>query len=332
MSQQIINIGTSPSDGSGDPLRVGFDKINKNFTEVYGLVANAQPSSTSAVTSVAGRTGDVKLGVNDVLGAVSQGYINNSLGALVNDAVAGQLNQLIDAAPEALDTLSELANAIANNPQFSLSVMTQLADRVSKAAGGTMLGPLFLHTNPTSPLQAATKQYVDTKAASTSGEIATNFGLVSALISTKADQQVLDALSTSFSASLATKASISAINDLQTELIYKADTSSVYTKSELDAFLVNKSNAALTYSKTEVDAIVDQKASSSSVYSKAEIDVAMDQKATIDSVYTKADIDLMLLNITSNSDNWGFLSSDFVVDWGFVTEPATLTEDYGSLI
>lgn len=35
MTQEIINIGTSPNDGSGDPLRVAFQKINNNFTQLF---------------------------------------------------------------------------------------------------------------------------------------------------------------------------------------------------------------------------------------------------------------------------------------------------------
>lgn len=35
MTQQIINIGTLPNDGSGDPLRVAFQKINNNFTQLF---------------------------------------------------------------------------------------------------------------------------------------------------------------------------------------------------------------------------------------------------------------------------------------------------------
>ena len=35
MAQQIINIGTNPNDGNGDDLRVAFDKVNDNFSEVY---------------------------------------------------------------------------------------------------------------------------------------------------------------------------------------------------------------------------------------------------------------------------------------------------------
>lgn len=35
MTQQLINIGTTINDRSGDPLRTAFDKINQNFAEVY---------------------------------------------------------------------------------------------------------------------------------------------------------------------------------------------------------------------------------------------------------------------------------------------------------
>lgn len=35
MAKQVVNIGTSANDGTGDPLRTAFDKINDNFTEVY---------------------------------------------------------------------------------------------------------------------------------------------------------------------------------------------------------------------------------------------------------------------------------------------------------
>lgn len=37
MSQQVINIGTTPNDGTGDSLRTAFNKINNNFSELYSL-------------------------------------------------------------------------------------------------------------------------------------------------------------------------------------------------------------------------------------------------------------------------------------------------------
>jgi hypothetical protein len=35
MTRRVINVGTSPNRGDGDPLRTAFDKINTNFTELY---------------------------------------------------------------------------------------------------------------------------------------------------------------------------------------------------------------------------------------------------------------------------------------------------------
>jgi hypothetical protein len=38
MAKQTINLGTIANDGTGDPLRVAFTKINQNFNEVYSLI------------------------------------------------------------------------------------------------------------------------------------------------------------------------------------------------------------------------------------------------------------------------------------------------------
>ena len=35
MTQLVINIGTVPNDGEGDPLRTAFQKINNNFTQLF---------------------------------------------------------------------------------------------------------------------------------------------------------------------------------------------------------------------------------------------------------------------------------------------------------
>ena len=35
MTQQIINVGNKVNDGTGDPLRIAFQKINNNFTTVF---------------------------------------------------------------------------------------------------------------------------------------------------------------------------------------------------------------------------------------------------------------------------------------------------------
>ena len=47
MAQQSINIGSSANDGTGDPLRTAFDKINDNFDELYGTSAFGQQITLS---------------------------------------------------------------------------------------------------------------------------------------------------------------------------------------------------------------------------------------------------------------------------------------------
>jgi hypothetical protein len=39
MAKQTINIGSAANDGSGDPLRTAFDKINDNFNELYAATS-----------------------------------------------------------------------------------------------------------------------------------------------------------------------------------------------------------------------------------------------------------------------------------------------------
>jgi len=48
VAKQHINIGKTANDKSGDPLRVAFDKINLNFTELYTTSVN----NTSAILIV----------------------------------------------------------------------------------------------------------------------------------------------------------------------------------------------------------------------------------------------------------------------------------------
>ena len=77
MARQNINIGSSANDGTGDPLRTAFDKINDNFIELYGgdndintLDANLNTNNFAITTGVTNGdvtitpngTGSIKLG------------------------------------------------------------------------------------------------------------------------------------------------------------------------------------------------------------------------------------------------------------------------------
>ena len=61
MAKQVINIGSTANDGTGDPIRDAFDKVNDNFTELY-------TDDAGDVNSVNAGTG---ITVNSTTGAVT---------------------------------------------------------------------------------------------------------------------------------------------------------------------------------------------------------------------------------------------------------------------
>jgi len=54
MAKQTINLGSSVNDGTGDALRVGAQKINANFTELYTLLGGDNIQIVSSITAGSG--------------------------------------------------------------------------------------------------------------------------------------------------------------------------------------------------------------------------------------------------------------------------------------
>jgi len=55
MAQQIINVGGSPNDGLGDPIRSAYIKCNDNFGELFSRVQDTPPSTpTGSIGDSAG--------------------------------------------------------------------------------------------------------------------------------------------------------------------------------------------------------------------------------------------------------------------------------------
>lgn len=84
-----VNIGTGPSVGDGDPLRTAFNTINNNFAKIQSNVN----SLSNSVTSVAGRTGNITLTAQDLIGFSGLNLINQS--APVSNSSAGTKGQVI---------------------------------------------------------------------------------------------------------------------------------------------------------------------------------------------------------------------------------------------
>ena len=88
MAKQVINIGTTANDGTGDPIRDAFDKCNDNFTELYSDDAGDVGSIIAGTgISVNAATGDVTV-TNSSPNATHTGDVTGS-GALTiaTDAV-----------------------------------------------------------------------------------------------------------------------------------------------------------------------------------------------------------------------------------------------------
>lgn len=104
MSRQIINVGSSANDSTGDPLRTAFTKINSNFNELYGNVGSSNFRFTNNIMSTV--TGDMNLSPNGtanvVIGSTNQlnvsattSSISSTTGALVvagGVGIGGDLN------------------------------------------------------------------------------------------------------------------------------------------------------------------------------------------------------------------------------------------------
>jgi len=50
-SQEYINVGVTPNDGLGDPLRTAFGKINNNFSNLFLTTVNTTSVNTTGLTA-----------------------------------------------------------------------------------------------------------------------------------------------------------------------------------------------------------------------------------------------------------------------------------------
>jgi len=84
MARQTVNIGSAPNDGTGDPLRVAYDKLNDNFLEIYdeggaNIIVNNPVTLTETTLDVA--LADIEAGSGG--GAVTS--VNSDTGAVIVD-------------------------------------------------------------------------------------------------------------------------------------------------------------------------------------------------------------------------------------------------------
>jgi len=153
MAKQTINIGSNANDGTGDPLRTAFNKINDNFTELYGsdndlntLDANLDVNNFIITTGVTNGnititpngTGDLLLGALRVNGtsisADNSSFINLNEGVIIDGSL-------------------RVDDAVNLNTSLTLATGATITEFSTSTSLGT--------SNTVVPTQNAVKAYVD---------------------------------------------------------------------------------------------------------------------------------------------------------------------------
>jgi hypothetical protein len=75
MSQQFINIGATPNDGLGDPIRTAFQKTNNNFSQLFPI-ANVVAITGNGISVTGNVSGNYFIGNGAFLTGISSTYGN----------------------------------------------------------------------------------------------------------------------------------------------------------------------------------------------------------------------------------------------------------------
>jgi len=85
MSQQYINIGATPNDGLGDPIRTAFQKTNENFSQLFPL-ANVIAISGNGISVTGNISGNYFIGNGSQLTGISNVDLSNVSGNIIPSA------------------------------------------------------------------------------------------------------------------------------------------------------------------------------------------------------------------------------------------------------
>lgn len=118
-----------------DSLEFGLSELSK---EVEGIFTNITTIQTSVEKEIADRTAADKA-LSDKIDAIEIPEVPTKVSELENDAkyqsdseVDFRIQNVIGSAPEALDTLKELADSLGNDPDFAGTVTKELAKKANK--------------------------------------------------------------------------------------------------------------------------------------------------------------------------------------------------------
>lgn len=147
MAKQTIGIGTTANDGTGDPLRDAFDKVNDNFDEVYSAFTFASNNATVA---------------NNVL------IGNSTVNSVANSTTVSISNSTSEVTTTSGSILvgNSTVNSIANS---STIVVSNSTSSITVSEGTIAVGNSTVNTTANSSLVNATSVTVNSNTGLTLG-------------------------------------------------------------------------------------------------------------------------------------------------------------------
>jgi hypothetical protein len=117
MSQQYINIGATPNDGLGDPIRTAFQKTNENFSQLFPL-ANVIAISGNGISVTGNISGNYFIGNGSQLtGITASANTGNVTFSDINIIGTGNLHLQ----PDPADTGSYLDVYLTSGPDIHIA-------------------------------------------------------------------------------------------------------------------------------------------------------------------------------------------------------------------
>lgn len=136
------NVKGVPSGGAKGQALVkatddDYDFGWRNFVDpkdgILTIQANGVPVATFAADSEDNVTADISIPTKTSDIVNDSGYMNgDDVGDAIDSAVSIAIAEIVNAAPSALDTLNELAEALNNDPNFASTVASQIGEKVDK--------------------------------------------------------------------------------------------------------------------------------------------------------------------------------------------------------
>lgn len=124
ITQERLRVEAEEARKNAENVRVTQEGIRQEQeSQRQTSITNMQSSVTAKIENVEDRMGFIETNFDELVTGTGFATVT-----YVDDKVAG----LVNSAPEALDTLQELANALGNDPNFATTVSTEIGKRAYK--------------------------------------------------------------------------------------------------------------------------------------------------------------------------------------------------------